>query len=70
MDSKQIDTAMREKTPVTCDGMRYKRIIDFISWYDNTGKHRLSVVMLEMNGRNTVRVPAERVELIKEDDNV
>lgn len=43
MDSKQIDTAMQEKTPVVFDGIQYKRILEFISWYDNTGKHRLSV---------------------------
>lgn len=66
MDSKQIDTAMREKTPVTCDGIQYKRIVEFISWYDNLGNHRLSVVLLEKNGRNTVRVPADKVELMEE----
>lgn len=62
MYSKQIDTAMRLRTHVTCEGIRYKRIMGFISWYDHTGKHRLSVVLEKMNGKGTVRVPAEKVE--------
>lgn len=66
MDSKQIDTAMRERMPVTYDGIQYKRILEFISWYDKTGKHRLSVVLLERNERNTVRVPADKVKLLEE----
>lgn len=64
MDSKQIDTAMRERTPVSCDGILYDRILEYISWYDNQGNHRLSVVLKSLNKRYTVRVPAEKVRLV------
>lgn len=64
MDSKQIDTAMRNRSPVMYDGVRYARILEYVSWYDDLGKHRLSVVLL---GRNcTNKVPADKVELAAE----
>ncbi len=46
MDSKEIDTAMRLRTPVQCGGQRYERILEYVSWYDNQGKRRLSAVLL------------------------
>lgn len=62
MDSKQIDTAMRCRLPVVCNGQQYRRIVEYISWYDATGNQRLSVVLEPMQGRYTMRVPAEKVE--------
>lgn len=67
MDSKQIDAAMRNQTPVMYDGKRYERIIEFISWYDSRRKRQLSAVLLA-DGNYTVRVPAEKVEECKNED--
>lgn len=61
MDSAQIDAAMRDRLPVVYDGVRYDRIREYISWYDEKKKRRLSVVLLARNC--TVRVPANKVEL-------
>lgn len=61
MDSKQIDIAMRNKTPVMYNGQQYVRILEYVMWYDKQGKRQLSAVLLgEQN--YTVRVPAEKVE--------
>lgn len=64
MDSKQIDAAMRERLPVVCDGKKYERIIEYVSWYDNNKNRRLSVVLLQ--GRTSYRVPADKVELAED----
>lgn len=63
MDSKTIDRAMREQLPVVYDGRRYSRISRYVSWYDEQGKHRLSVELLE--GRTTYTVPADKVTLLE-----
>lgn len=63
MDSAQIDAAMRNRVPVIYNGQRYDRIIEYISWYDNDKKRRLSVTLLQ--GRSSYRVPAEKVELLE-----
>lgn len=61
MDSKQVDNAMRNKTPVMYNGQQYVRILEYVMWYDKQGKRQLSAVLLgEQN--YTVRVPAEKVE--------
>lgn len=61
MDSKQIDTAIRNKTPVMYNGQHYNRILEHVMWYDKQGKRQLSAVLLgEQN--YTVRVPSEKVE--------
>lgn len=60
MDSKQIDKAMRNKTPVVYNGQRYVRILEYVMWYDKQGKRQLSAVLLgEQN--YTIRVLAEKV---------
>lgn len=64
MNSRQIDEAMRKRLPVQCGGIRYDRILEYVSWYDNEKKHHLSAVLL--SGRNAVRVPAEKVEPMEE----
>ena len=61
MDSKQIDHAMKRRLPVKYNGMRYDRIAEYVSWYDNERKHHLSAVLLL--GRNSYRVPADKVDL-------
>lgn len=66
MTSKEIDTAMRNRTPVMYDGKRYVRILEYVMWYDNSGIRKLSVVLLA-DGNYSVRVPAEKVEVY--DDN-
>lgn len=61
MDSKQIDAAMRNKTPVMYNDQRYIRILEYVMWYDKQSKRQLSAVLLgEQN--YTVRVPSEKVE--------
>ena len=69
MNSKQIDLAMKHCVPVMYEGRRYERIIDYISWYDHSGKksvRRLSVVLQDGNGRATIRVPANKVSSVRE----
>lgn len=61
MDSKEIDRAMREGLPVLYGGKRYDRIIEYIAWYDDYGKRRLSVNL--QHGRSSYRVEAEKVDL-------
>ena len=63
MNSRQIDEAMRKRLPVTYDGIKYDRILEYISWYDINNQHHLSAVLL--SGRNTVRVPADKVEAVE-----
>lgn len=64
MDSKQIDQAMRKQLCVYYRGRRYERIIEYVMWYDYSGKRRLSAVLL--SGRASIRVPAEDVYMEKE----
>ena len=64
MDSTQIHNAMRKRLPVKCDGIKYDRILEYVSWFDGNNKHHLSAVLL--SGRNSVRVPAEKVELMED----
>ena len=66
MDSKEIHDAMRDRLPVVCDGRRYDRIAEFVSWYGEDRRHRLSVVLME--GRNSIRVSADKVELAERDN--
>ncbi len=65
MDSKQIDTAMRNRTPVIYNGERYARILEYVLWYDKQGKRQLSVVLLDEQGNYSVRVTADKVELVE-----
>ena len=62
MDSRQIDRAMRERVPVRCGGIPYRRIVEYVSWYDGKKIRHLSAVLLDWNSNCTVRVPAELVE--------
>ena len=64
MDSKAIDAAMKRRLPIRYNGQRYDRILEYVSWYDNDRRRRLSVVLLL--GRTSYRVPAEKVELWEE----
>lgn len=66
MDSARIDAAMRSREPVIYAGARYDRIIEYISWYDESGKRRLSVTLLQ--GRTSYRVPADKVEPVKNEE--
>lgn len=61
MDSKDIDRAMRDRLPVVYDGNLYDRIADYIMWYDDNGKRRLSCGLIAKNFY--IRVPADKVEL-------
>ena len=61
MDSKTIHTLMQARTPVTYDGVRYDRITEYISWYDQLGNHNLSVVLIR--GKSTIRVLADKISL-------
>lgn len=61
MDSKDIDRAMRLRLPVIYDGTQYDRIAEYVSWYDDNGKRRLSCGIVRQN--YIMRVPADKVEL-------
>lgn len=66
MDSREIDRAMRLGLPVVCDGVRYDRIREYVSWYDIGGNRRLSVAI--QKGNYCQRVSAEKVRLWEEND--
>ena len=59
MDSKTIHELMRDRKPVSYDGILYERIAEYISWYDDLGKHHLSVTLIR--GNYTIRVPADKI---------
>ena len=61
MDSKAIHELMKSRAPVLYDGAQYDRILEYISWYDNLGRHHLSVVLIR--GRTTIRVSADKISL-------
>lgn len=61
MDSKTIHELMQARKPVTYDGVQYERIAEYISWFDNQGKHHLSVNLIRDN--YTIRVPADKISL-------
>lgn len=64
MTSKEIDEAMKNRAPVFYNGDEYRRILEYVSWYDDNGKRRLSVVLLAKQGNYSVRVPADKVEAV------
>lgn len=64
MDSKQIDLAMKHRVPVMYEGRRYEYIKERVMWYDERGKRRLSLVLLD--GRLSHRVPEEKVTLAED----
>lgn len=63
MDSKQIAEAMRLKLPVRYNGITYRKIAEYILWYDPTGNRRTSVSLLDKNSHSITRAPADRIEL-------
>ena len=60
-NSKTIHELMQARKPVTYDGIQYERITEYVSWYDDLGKHHLSVTLLLNN--YTIRVPADKITL-------
>ena len=66
MDSAQIDKAMKRRVPVVYEGVRYERILEYVSWYNTSGARQLSAVLLAKNC--TVRVPAHKVEEYHEEE--
>ena len=60
-NSKTIHELMQTRKPVTYDGIEYKRITEYVSWYDDFGNHHLSVTLLRDN--HTIRVPADKITL-------
>lgn len=61
MDSKTIHDLMQTRKPVTYDGVQYERIAEYVSWFDNLGRHHLSVNLVRDN--YTIRVPADKITL-------
>jgi len=61
LDSKAIHELMRSRTPVTYNGIQYERIIEYVSWYDDFGKHQLSVTLIRDN--YTIRVRADKISV-------
>lgn len=48
------------------DGIQYKRILEYVSWYDKNGNHKLSVVLLAEQGNYSVKVDATKVKYVGE----
>lgn len=65
MDSKTIHELMRDRKPVGYDGILYERISEYVSWYDDLGKHHLSVTLIRNN--YSIRVPADKIHLETEE---
>ncbi len=63
MTSKEVVEAMAKKLPVLYNGIRYKRIEEYILTIDNAGEQRKSVSLLDMNGKSLVRALASQVIL-------
>ena len=61
MDGRQIDLAMKYRVPVMCEGRRYEYIKERVMWYDERGKRRLSLGLVDRN--LLLRVPEEKVTL-------
>lgn len=61
LDSKTIHELMRSRTPITYDGVQFDRIAEYISWYDQLGNHKLSVVLIR--GNYSIRVLADKISL-------
>lgn len=61
LDSKTIHELMRSRQPITYDGVQYDRIAEYISWYDQLGNHKLSVVLIR--GNYSIRVLADKISL-------
>lgn len=61
LDSKTIHELMRSRKPVSYDNIPYERITEYVSWYDDLGKHHLSVTLIRDN--YTIRVPADKITL-------
>lgn len=61
LDSKAIHELMRSRKPVSYDNIPYERITEYVSWYDDLGKHHLSVTLIRDN--YTIRVPADKITL-------
>lgn len=62
MNSAEIDHAMKHRLPVVYNEIRYDRIVEYVLWYNNYGDRKLSIGLLDQNGKCVVRVPAEKVE--------
>ena len=52
---------MKNRKPVTYDGIQYERITEYVSWYDKYGKHHLSVNLVRDN--YSIRVPVDKISL-------
>lgn len=62
MSSEEIVEAMKNSTPVICNGIRYLRIENYVLWIDRNNQRQMrSVDLIDANGRTLVRVPAARV---------
>ena len=61
MDSKTIHELMQSRKPITYDGIQYDRIAEYISWYDQLGQHRLSVMLVR--GNYAIRVLADKISI-------
>lgn len=64
MTSDEIISAMKNKLPVVCNGIEYAYILEYVLTYDENGKQRRSVGLLDRNMNSLVRVNLERVSLV------
>lgn len=67
MQSSEIIEAMKRHMPVMYDGSEYKKITEYILWFDKQGNKRTSVSLLDKNGATMLRAPADRIELARKE---
>ena len=67
-DRDKILEAMRKRLPVIHNGIHYDRIIEYVSWYDNNGTLRQSVVLLQK--RSSIRVLADEVVVLEPESHI
>ncbi len=63
MESKDIIEAAQNRKPIEYNGVVYKEILEYILWFNEKREKQRSVVLLDKNGKTTVRAAANKIRL-------
>lgn len=63
MRRKDVEAAIKNRSAVIYDGIRYERIVEYVIWFDKRGNRQMSLILLDRNRNCVVRTLVERVEL-------
>ena len=70
MDSKEIIDAAQRQLPVVYNGKEYKEILEYVLWFDRERNKQRSVILLDKSGNSTARVPASKISLAEQPEEV